>query len=141
MPDSEDVKNILAVDDKPFFLNMIISQLQNENYKLTCVTTAKDALKFLEKQTPDLFILDIEMPEMNGLDLAQKIRDMGKTAPIIFLTASTKKDYIAKAKKTGASDFVVKPVNKQQLIEKIKKNIAGDKDGKSRLLSGIYKDA
>ena len=123
MAENENTKTILAVDDKAFFLNMITTQLQGEGYRLTCVNSGKAALKFLQNATPDLFILDIEMPEMNGLELAKKIRDAGHKAPIIFLTANTDRDSIAKAKKTGATDFVVKPINKVQLIGKIKKII------------------
>ena len=81
-------KNILAVDDTEFFLRTLKTLLQYTPYKLTCTTSGSTALKFLQKNHPNLFILDIDMPDMDGYELAQKIRQCGQTAPIIFLTVS-----------------------------------------------------
>jgi CheY-like chemotaxis protein len=116
-------KNILAVDDTAFFLTLLKNSLQDTDYKLTCVISGKDALKYLEKHQPDLFLLDIEMPEMNGYELAAKIKETKCKAPIIFLTGNTEGEYSTNAVKAGAVDFIVKPMDKKNLIEKIKKYI------------------
>jgi CheY-like chemotaxis protein len=114
-------KIILAVDDIPVQLNMLKLALANTNYKFTGVSSADAALNFITRFTPSLFILDIEMPKMNGYELAEKIREMGHSAPIIFLTGNATKEHVIKAKKVGASDFLVKPMNDASLlIEKIK---------------------
>jgi CheY-like chemotaxis protein len=112
-------KYILAVDDTAFFLSVLKSILQETEYKLTCVTSGDDALKCLERYRPDLLLLDIEMPGMNGYQLAEKIRECGQKAPIIFLTGNSKKESVVKAVKAGAVDFIVKPVNKKEVIAKI----------------------
>ena len=117
----ESKKSILAVDDKAFFLETLKMTLKDTPYKLTCVTSGKMALNYLQKHSPDLFILDIEMPEMNGYELAEKIRDSGQMAPIIFLTSNSSKEYVQKAMMNHASDFLVKPINQKCALEKIDK--------------------
>jgi CheY-like chemotaxis protein len=114
---------ILAVDDTAFFLSMLKTTLQDSRYKLTCVTSGKDALKYLENNKPDLFLLDIEMPGMDGYELAAKIREKGHKAPIVYLTGNAKRENITRAMKSGAADFIIKPINKELLLVKIAKYI------------------
>lgn len=116
-------KNILAVDDVSLLLATLRAVLQNTEYKFTGVTSGDAALKFIVNHTTDLFLLDIEMPGMNGYELAAKLKEAGQTAPIIFLTGNAQSEYVRKAIQVGAVDFIVKPVNKEQVLEKIKKYI------------------
>jgi CheY-like chemotaxis protein len=116
---STEQKSILAVDDTAFFLTVLKTTLQDTDYKLTCVKSGEDALKFLEKHNVDLLLLDIEMPEMDGYKLAAKIRESGQKAPIIFLTGNAQKENVTKALKAGAADFIVKPINKEIFLAKI----------------------
>lgn len=116
-------KRILAVDDTAFFLVILKKKLQNTRYKVNCVTSGRDALKFLEKHKTDIFLLDIEMPGMNGFELAAKIREKGYKEPIIFLTGNARKEYFAMAMRSGATDFIIKPINRDVLISKIRKYI------------------
>jgi len=120
-------KTVLAVDDAALSLNMLKQNLQGEPYKLICVNSGESALQYLKNNTPDLFLLDIEMPKMNGYELAEKIRGNGYAAPIIFLTGNSAKEYVIKAIKAGASDFIVKPVYKENLTEKINKHLYSPK--------------
>jgi len=116
-------KSILAVDDNAFSLDTLKTALESSDYKLTGVTSGAAALKYLQKHDPNLFILDIEMPEIDGYELAYRIREMGKTAPILFLTGNATRDYVLKALKAGGSDFIVKPVTKKLILEKVEKFI------------------
>jgi CheY-like chemotaxis protein/HPt (histidine-containing phosphotransfer) domain-containing protein len=116
-------KSILAVDDAVFFLNVIKRVLQGSPYKLTCVSSGKAALGFLKNDTPDLFILDVNMPEMSGFDLAVKIRETDKNTPIIFLTSLGTAEHVRKAIASGGTDFIVKPANKKQILKRIAKHI------------------
>jgi CheY-like chemotaxis protein len=116
-------KNILAVDDTEFFLRILKTLLQETPHKLICTTSGKIALNFLQKNRPDLFILDIDMPEMNGYELARKIRECGQQAPIIFLTGNNTQESVEKALMVGASDFIKKPINKEQVLQRIDKFI------------------
>jgi len=122
-PRNPDQKTILAVDDAAIFLTMLKKSLEGEPYKLTCLNSGESALKFLKTNNPDLFILDIEMPKMNGYELAGKIREGGHEAPIIFLTGNATKRYLMRAIQAGASDFIVKPIDKKNISYKIYKHL------------------
>ena len=112
-------KTILAVDDAPLFLTMLKTIVQETPYKIVCLNSGAAALRYLEQNRPDLFILDIEMPIMSGIELAEKIRAIGQTAPIIFMTGNATEQDVVKAIKAGASDYVVKPIDKMLVLEKI----------------------
>ena len=116
-------RSILAVDDNVFLLDALKKTLQDTEYKLTAVNSGKAALKFIQNHSPDLFLLDIEMPEMDGYELAQRIRDFGTEAPIIFITGNATKEYVLKAIKADAADFIVKPVTQKQVLERISRFI------------------
>jgi len=119
VPDSE--KTILAVDDAAISLSLLKKNLQGSPYKLVCVNSGADALLYLKTHQPDLFILDIEMPRMNGYELAEKIRASGQKAPIIFLTGNATKRNVIKAIESGGSDFIVKPIDNKYFAYKIRK--------------------
>jgi len=117
-------KTILAVDDAAISLTLLKKNLQGSPYKLFCVNSGEEALRFLRShQPPDLFILDIEMPKMNGYEFAEKIRETGQKAPIIFLTGNATKKNVMKAIASGASDFIVKPIDKEYLAYKVNKHL------------------
>ena len=123
MANESEIKTILAVDDMPLFLKNLKTMLQDTPYKIVCVTSAKDTLRFIENHQPDLFVLDIEMPEINGYQLAEKIISSGQKAPIIFMTGNSSSEDVEKALSIGVSDFIIKTMHKDYIIEKIKKYI------------------
>jgi CheY-like chemotaxis protein len=116
---ANDTNSILAVDDIPVTLNLLSAALIKAGYKVTGVTSGAAALDYVEKFTPNLFILDIEMPKMNGFELAVKLREAGQTAPMVFLTGNTTKEYLMRAVKLGAVDFIVKPFNADSVTVKV----------------------
>jgi len=118
-------KSILAVDDIPITLNLLRAALTAAGFKFNGVTSGSSALDFISKFRPDLFILDIEMPKMNGFELADRIKKAGHAAPIVFLTGNTTRDYLMRAVKIGAVDFIVKPVNGDTVAEKVRKILGG----------------
>jgi CheY-like chemotaxis protein len=116
-------KTILAVDDNPVHLNALRAHLQDEPYKLMCLSSGEDALRYIEKNQPNLYILDIMMPGMDGIELAQRIINVIPTATIIFLTGSSSRDIVLEAINAGASDFIVKPAIKENVLARIEKFI------------------
>ena len=110
-------KTILAVDDMPPILMFVNEALKNR-YKVVAVTSGKAALDALEKHVPDLFLFDIEMPEMDGFSLARIIRNNAIYAhiPIIFLTGNSAREYIATAMAIENSEFIVKPLSHDELL-------------------------
>lgn len=116
-------KCVMAVDDVPLILDNIKAIASGAGYKFIGVTSGYAALNFLTVQKPDLFILDVEMPQIDGYELAGKIKELGHKAPIIFLTGNSTKEYVLKAIQAGAADFMVKPVIHEQVRKKIIKYI------------------
>jgi len=111
-------KNIFVVDDSDIILH-ILNVFLRSKYKLTSTDSGETALDILQKHHPDLFILDIDMPDMSGFELALRIRASGQKAPIIFLTGNLTKEFVLKAMQVGASDFIAKPICKEKLLERI----------------------
>ena len=115
--------SILAVDDTALFLRLIKQYLDKTEYKVVCVNTGTAAIRYLTNNKPDLFLLDIDMPGMNGYELAQKIRNQDLNQPIVFLTAQSNRGSVVKAIQAGGTDFIIKPCTREQLLERIKKNL------------------
>lgn len=117
-------KKILSVDDVPDVLNTLKSMLKDE-FNIYCVTNHTAALKFLASNTPDLILLDIEMPDMSGFDLLKLIRknDACKNTPVLFLTGNASVDNIKAAIELKGNDFIRKPIEYDVLISKIHKHL------------------
>jgi CheY-like chemotaxis protein len=116
-------KIILAVDDNAVHLNALKVHLQGAPYKLVCLSSGENAIRYLEKNQPDLFILDIKMPIMDGIELAAKIKDLGQTANIVFLTGNATRELVKRAVEAGGVDFIVKPSTQDYVLAKIEKLI------------------
>jgi PleD family two-component response regulator len=126
--DADRKLSILAVDDSPVILNSVSSVLSSY-YKVYTLPKPLELVKVLQKLTPELFLLDYQMPELSGFDLIPIIRSMPEHAdtPIIFLTSIGTLDNVTAALALGASDFVVKPFDPEILREKISKHIVRKK--------------
>jgi CheY-like chemotaxis protein len=112
-------KIILAVDDMPEILAFVNHALKSR-YKVIAVPSGKAALKVIETHVPSMFILDIDMPEMDGFELAARIRNMPehKKTPLVFLTGNSSRAHITQAMAIGCNDFIVKPTNHEYLLTK-----------------------
>ena len=113
-------KSIVAVDDSGIVLKMITKVL-GDKYELHAFSSGMRALKFLKDRVPDLIILDIDMPEINGYEMLEEIkkRDQLRYTPVIFLTSNSDKSYVVRAVASGAKDYVVKPIDADILLEKV----------------------
>lgn len=119
---NEDPINILLVDDEPRNLEALETVLDNPGYRLVRATSADEALLAILAEEFALMILDIQMPGMNGFELAQMIKGRKKTAgvPIIFLTAYYSEDqHVLEGYSTGAVDYLHKPINAMVLQSKV----------------------
>jgi len=112
---------ILVVDDFSMTLKTMKVQLEGE-YQVALAVSGKQALAFLEKHIPDLIFMDVEMPEMNGIETVKKIKENPewKDIPIIFLTGNKEKDTIFSCLNLGVVDYMVKPVSVTKMQEKIR---------------------
>ena len=111
-------KTILVVDDSIVIRKMVEIALENENYSVISVGTGKDAFSFLDSKDPDLVILDIMLPDVNGLDILKVIKTK-KNIPVVMLSAKDTPKETAKAKELGADDFIPKPFRDEELVNKI----------------------
>ncbi|MFN8527238.1 MAG: response regulator transcription factor [Anaerolineae bacterium] len=113
--------HIYAVDDENEVLQTVGRVLEHENYEVTLINSSLQALSQLEKQRPDLLILDIIMPEMDGITLCRRLRRDPRfiTLPILFLTAKGNIDDIVTGLDAGADDYVVKPFELAELRARI----------------------
>lgn len=124
-----DKKSIVAVDDSGIILKML-EKLLHEEYAYFGFSKGMRALKYLkEARTPDLIILDIEMPEIDGYQMLEMIRkkDELKEVPVLFLTSNKDKEHVIKAIKSGANDYVVKPIEESVFMDKVRKLLKEEK--------------
>jgi len=115
---------ILAVDDVSVVLNAISAVLEKE-YEVFCLSKAEQVYRFLWQTVPDLFLLDIEMPGINGHELIKIIRgfEEHKETPIIFLTGNATVGNFQAAMAQGVADFISKPVDPATLLKKVQAQI------------------
>ncbi|MGM0845106.1 MAG: response regulator transcription factor [Bacillota bacterium] len=114
--------NILIVDDEKDIRNLIAVYLENEGMQTKQVENAIEALRLLEKKEFDLIILDIMMPEMDGIEACIKIRQE-RNMPIIMLSAKSEDIDKIKGLASGADDYLSKPFNPLELIARVKSQL------------------
>ncbi len=119
------MNHILIVDDTPITLKIAISIMEKQGFEVSVATNGREALEHVKSTRPDLILLDIVMPEMNGYEVCSKLKNNPKSAdiPILFLTGQGDNDGIVKAFETGGADYVTKPVNPTELIARIKTHL------------------
>jgi len=117
-------KVVLAVDDAPYILNLVNSML-NDTYKVYTLPKPEELDRLLRIIKPDLFLLDYNMPEINGLELIPIIRNhpAHKETPVVFLTGERTTDCLTAAISLGACDYVKKPFDKTILRDTVAKHI------------------
>lgn len=124
-------KHILVVEDEPSLAEVVSLYLKRAGFQVQVATDGKKAMSILEKQIPDFVIMDIMLPEVDGLSLTRWLRDRSDV-PIIMVTARREEvDRIA-GLEMGADDYVVKPFSPQELVSRVRavlRRIGRDQDG------------
>ncbi|MDD2293449.1 MAG: hybrid sensor histidine kinase/response regulator [Bacteroidales bacterium] len=112
---------ILIVDDNEFNVQLLVIMLAKYKYKIVTGNSGASAMQQVEKESPDLILLDIMMPDISGYDVAQKLKSDPKyqDIPILFLSALNSNEDIVKGFKYGAEDYITKPFNKEELVTRI----------------------
>jgi diguanylate cyclase (GGDEF)-like protein/PAS domain S-box-containing protein len=137
MPERENEKfKILIVDDVPKNIQVVANILQNEGYSMAFAQSGATAVELVRTNPFDLILLDIMMPEMDGFEVCQRLREDPKTAdiPVLFLTAKTDTESLVKGFETGAVDYVTKPVKDAELLARVKTQLELHRS-RQRLLS------
>ncbi len=125
-------KRILVVDDDQGLVEVLKTTLTKAGYRILTAYNGEEALEKIEKVIPDLIILDVMMPKMDGIEVAKHLLTFvsGGHIPIIFLTVKSNKEDVEKCYKAGADWYLAKPFNREELLTAV-----------NTLLSpGYYKD-
>ncbi|MFO0213930.1 MAG: response regulator, partial [Pseudanabaena sp.] len=118
---NQTIPNVLVVDDEPNNFDVIETFLSEQDYQLYYASSGDSALSILETVNPDLILLDVMMPGIDGMEVCQRIKAMPKweSVPIIMVTALTGKEDLARCLNAGADDFIGKPVNSVELRARV----------------------
>ncbi|MGC6417264.1 MAG: response regulator [Bradymonadia bacterium] len=121
---------ILTVEDSDNIRRMIAYNLERAGYEVFQAAHGKDAVRILQKVVPDLIILDVRMPEMNGFQLLELMRKYPKAAaiPVIMLSALSQPENIDRALSLGVVDYIVKPLDPTVLLAKVKEALSHSKN-------------
>lgn len=110
----------MYVEDDPNLGFVTKDNLEEEGYEIEHFSDGKEAWKFFKKDKFDLCLLDVNLPELDGFSLAEKIRSQNSQIPIIFLTAKTLQEDRIAGLKIGGDDYITKPFSMEELILKVK---------------------
>jgi len=115
-------RRVLVVDDDPEIVTFLATLLELEGIDSTVATSAAAALEKLEHTIPNLVLLDIAMPDRDGLDLCRALKKDPRTrdVPVFVVSARPGKDVVERALAAGAEEFIRKPFENQELIERIR---------------------
>lgn len=134
---------VAVVDDEAMCLTNVRQILMAAGMKVSCLRSGQDLLRFLEKNAPDLILLDLNMPEMDGFETFRALREledqgMNRHTPVIFLTGDNNVYTERRGLKAGASDFIRKPFNTDVLLGRIKNAIENQKKIESLTEEAMY---
>lgn len=115
---------ILIVDDIPKNLQILGSILRNNNYDVAVATSGRQAIEIAKNSNPDIVLLDVMMPEMNGFEVCEILKKDCPELPVIFITAKTDIDEIVHGFEVGAVDYLTKPFNATELLIRLKTHLA-----------------
>jgi len=117
---------VLVVDDTLGNLKVLANLLGEEGYDVRPVSSGRQALEAVERNLPDLILLDVNMPGMDGYEVCRRLRETehARTVPVIFVTAWLDRAYMVKAFEVGGTDYVTKPFLFEEVLARVKTHIA-----------------
>jgi two-component system alkaline phosphatase synthesis response regulator PhoP len=115
-------QKVLVVDDEEDILELLRFNLSREGYAVSCAATGEEALKMAKAEVPDLIVLDLMLPGMDGLQVARRLKEEPSTrnAPIVMLTAKGEESDIVTGLELGADDYVTKPFSNKVLLARLR---------------------
>lgn len=114
---------IVAVDDNPVITQLISAVLGQAGYDVDALATGGEALVALQRNPPDLLLLDLQMPGLDGLEVLRILREQKvcQGVPVLVLTAEDDSHYVAKAREMGAAGYLLKPFRARDLVAKVRR--------------------
>lgn len=125
MAEQENLAKVLVVDDIQSNIDFVTDVLELENLNIIGASSGKSALEMAFGEQPDIILLDISMPDMDGYEVCEQLKSQPRTKdiPVIFLTARVQKEDIIKGFELGAVDYIIKPFNFNELISRVRTHI------------------
>jgi two-component system, sensor histidine kinase and response regulator len=116
---------VLVVDDVSKNLQVVGTMLRKENYRVVPATSGTQALERVRAEAPDLVLLDLMMPEMDGLEVCRRLKadPLTQRIPVIFLTASNEMEHLVQGFEMGAVDYITKPFNPPELLARVRTHL------------------
>ena len=114
-----DTAHILVVDDEEAILEVVSTMLESRGYKCTALSNGRAAQEFIRKQAPDLILLDLILPEIDGIQLLDWLRGFNREIPVIILTGIHDISTALQVMRRGAYDYILKPFEKDQLFHAV----------------------
>lgn len=115
----DNTKTILVIDDEPRIVQLITLNLEREGFRVASASNGREALDRLASQMPDLVVLDIMMPEMDGFETLRAMREISPV-PVIFLSVKGEEVDRVRGLDLGADDYVTKPFSPRELVSRVK---------------------
>src|SRR5580700_11406178 len=120
MSDSDRIPAVLVVDDEPNIRELVQVALQFHGCSVTTAATGKDALRQAESGRPDLIVLDVMLPDLDGFEVCRRLRAGGNEVPVIFLTARDTSSDTVTGLALGGDDYVTKPFSVEALVARVR---------------------
>ncbi len=111
--------SVLYVEDEPFLGRIVKDSLEVRDFDVRMVADGNEVMSVFEEMNPDICVLDVMLPHKDGYSLAQSIRQLNPTIPIIFVTAKTQTEDLVKGFEVGGNDYLRKPFSMEELIVRI----------------------
>lgn len=133
----EEKKKILAVDDESSILDLLKFNIEKEGFTFVSASDGEEGLQKVISETPDLVLLDVMLPKIDGLTVCRKIRQEGINIPVIMLSARSEEIDKILGLEIGADDYITKPFSTRELIARIKANLRkSEQDGSTGFNKG-----
>jgi two-component system OmpR family response regulator len=120
MNDKDRIPAVLVVDDEPNIRELVQVALQFHGCSVTTAATGKDALRQIEADHPDLIVLDVMLPDLDGFEVVRRLRAAGNEVPVIFLTARDTSTDTVTGLALGGDDYVTKPFSVESLVARVR---------------------
>ena len=117
-------RKVMVVDDDPFMLINYKLMLVENGFEVIEAANGSEAVSFYKETRPDMVLMDITMPDMDGITALKEIRAIDPDAKIAMVTAMGQQSMVMEALKSGAKDFVIKPFDQDRVLEAVKKMMA-----------------
>ncbi len=119
-PSSNDSARVLVVDDEPNITDLVTTALRYEGFEVASAHDGREALAAVDSFRPDLIVLDVMLPDLDGFEVPRRLLDRGRPTPVVFLTARDATEDKVRGLTIGGDDYVTKPFSLDELVARIR---------------------